>query len=109
MTINGMHGSDILNKEIFTKEPKPHDLQNRIEEMLAQFSPERKNSPKVQAALARIDDLTEKIMTVAGETRRELVGLYKETVTQTHLEQYESQVAILEAQNRDRIANLLGV
>ena len=106
--LNSMHGRNTLKNDIFMKDPKPHELQNRIEAMLAQFSPEWNSSQKVQETLARIDDLTEKIITVAGETRRELVGLYQETVIKSHLGQYESQVTLLEAQNRARIANLLG-
>ena len=38
--LNSMHGRNTLKNDIFMKDPKPHELQNRIEAMLAQFSPE---------------------------------------------------------------------
>lgn len=84
MAINGMHTSETLKQDIFQTEPKPLDLQMRMEKMLAQFSPERK-SQKVEEALANISRLTKEIGDIAGETREGLVDLYAETVIKTHL------------------------
>ncbi len=107
--LNGMYGSETLNGEIFQKNTlKPLELQSRIDAMLAQFSPERKNSPKVQEALDRIGSISETLVSLAGGTRAEIVGLYVETVKERHLSDYENKVAVLEAHQRSRIANILG-
>jgi DNA invertase Pin-like site-specific DNA recombinase len=107
MTFNGMHESETLKKDIFQAGPKALELQIRMESMLAQFSPETK-SQKVQEAFARITRLKKEIGEIAGETREGLVDLYAETVIKTRLSEYNNQVAILEAHQRSRVANLLG-
>lgn len=104
----GMHGSEILRDEIFQNTPKSLELQARIDAMLLQFSPKKENSPKVQEALNRIGSISEKLTSLAGETRAEIVSLYVETVTKTHLSDCASKVAILEAHQSTRIANILG-
>ena len=76
--------------------------------MLAQFSPEKTNSPQVQAVLGRIESISGTLAEIAGGTRAEIVNLYIETVTKTHLSDYSNKVAILEAHQRSRVADLLG-
>lgn len=105
---NGMNESETLKNAIFQNTPKSLELQAKIDAMLAQFSPEKTNSPKVQEALDRIGSISETLTSIAGETRAEIVSLYIETVTKTHLTDYSSKVAILEAHQRSRVADLLG-
>ncbi len=106
--LNGMHGSDTLKNDIFQNGPKSLELQMRIDNMLSQFSPEKKNSPRVQEALDRISSISDTLTSLAGETRAEIVSLYVETVTKTHLNNYSNNVAVLEAHQRSRIAWILG-
>ena len=106
---NGMHTSEVLNNEIFGKQPLVYKLQQDVDAILARFSPERKCGPKVQETLDRIATLSEIIASATGETRVELVSLYAETVTKTHLANYSKQVDILESHQRGRVANILGV
>lgn len=106
--MNGMHGSETLNNEIFQKGPKVPELQAKIDAMLLQFSPEAKKSPKVQEALNRIGSISDTIASVAEGTRADLVELYKNTVVETHLSDYSSKVAILESHQRNRVASVLG-
>ena len=39
MTINGMHGSEVLKNEIFKGQPTPSELQIKIDAMLHYLSP----------------------------------------------------------------------
>lgn len=108
MALNGMHASETLGKDIFQHNPKPLELQAKIDAMLAQFSPDGKKSPKVQEALSRISSISDTLTSLAGETRAEIVSLYVETVTATHLSDYSKKASILESHQRNRIANILG-
>ena len=105
--MNGMNGSETLNG-IFQKGPKVPELQAKIDAMLLQFSPEGKNSPKVQEALNRIGSISETLTSLVGGTRAEIVSLYTETVTTTRLSEYSNKVAILESHQRNRVSNILG-
>ncbi|MFA6090662.1 MAG: hypothetical protein WC774_02700 [Candidatus Gracilibacteria bacterium] len=107
-SVNGMHGSETLNSKIFKEQPGLIDLQIRINEKLAGLSPERKNSPKIQETLGRIESISETLASLVGETRAEIVNLYTETLTSTHLGDYSNKVAILESHQRARITNILG-
>jgi len=107
-SFSGMHGSETLRNDIFQNSPKNGELQVKIDTMLAQFSPKGTYSPKVQEALSRIGSISETLASLAGETRAEIVSLYIETVTKTHLSDYSNKVAVLESHQRNRIANILG-
>lgn len=108
MAPNGMCGSEVLNNEIFGSQPLMRKLQIDIDTILSKFSPERSCSPKVQETLSRIDSISQTLASISGETRAEIVSLYGETVTTTHLADYSAKVAFLESHQRSRIANILG-
>lgn len=107
MALNGMHTSEVLNKEIFNNQPRETELQKKIASMMHQFSPDNA-STKVQEVLNRIWSLWDTLTSLAGQTRAEIVSLYVETVTKTHLSDYSNKVAILEAHHSNRVANILG-
>ncbi len=104
MTVNGMHTSEVLNNEIFGKQPRISKLQQEVDSILSKFSPERASSPKIQEALSRINSISETLASISDETRTEIVKLYTDTVIGTHLGTYSNNVAILEAHQRNRIA-----
>lgn len=58
--------------------------------------------------MSRIDSISDTLASISGETRSEIVNLYIETVTATHLSDYSNKVAILESHQRNRITNILG-
>lgn len=107
-SVNGIHGSETLNSKIFKEQPGLVDLQIRINEKLALLSPERQNSPKVKEVMNRIEFISETLTSLVGEPRAEIVELYTETLTSTHLGNYSNKVAILESHQRNRITNILG-
>lgn len=101
MAVNGMHGSEVLNNEIFGEQPRVSELQQEVDRIIAELSPNRISSPKIQESLDRISSLSETLASVGGQTRVKLRELY---ITTTHLQGYKDQVAILEAHQRSRIA-----
>lgn len=103
-----MHTSEVLSNEIFGKQPLVCKLQQDIDTILSKFSPDRVCSPKIQETLGRINSISETLASLSGETRAEIVSLYTETVTTTHLTDYSSKVAILESHQKNRIAGILG-
>ncbi len=105
--LNNMHGSEVLNSKIFNNQPIQTELQKKIASMLDQFSPDN-TSAQVQEVLKRIWSLGDTLTSLAGQTRAEIVSLYTETVTKTHLSDYSNKVAILEAHHSNRIAIILG-
>lgn len=105
---NGMHGSETLSEKIFQSGPKTPELQTKINAMLLQFSPVAKNNPKAQEILGRIGSISETLTSIAGDTRKEIVALYMETVAEKHLSNYSQQVAMLELHQRNRVASVLG-
>jgi hypothetical protein len=108
MSVNGMHNSEALKQDIFGEQPLISHLQNDINAILAKFSPDRQSSPKIQEAMCRIESISDTIATLGDMTRKDIVSLYAETVINTHMSKYASNVAILEAHQQNRIANILG-
>ena len=102
-----MHTSEVLNNEIFGKQPRISKLQQEIDSILSRFSPERASSPKIQEALSRINSISETLASISDETRTEIVELYQDTVFKKHLNEYSGKVAVLEEHQRKRVYDLL--
>lgn len=105
--VNGIHGSDTLQNDIFGDSPRMVGLSEEIRKMLQQFSPEQTRSSVVSEKIERISAIADALQSVAWETRAGIVELYTETAIQRGLKNFESKVAILEKHQHDRVAEVL--
>jgi hypothetical protein len=106
-TVHGIHGSETLNTQIFDTQPRSTELWKKIEEMLAQLSPNQYINPIISEKINNICALSDTLEWIAWETRNNLVSLYVETVTERHIGEYKTKVTLLEEHQRTRVAEVL--
>jgi len=63
--VNGMHGSEALQNDIFGDSPRMVGLSEEVQKMLQQFSPEQTRSPAVSERINRISAIADALESVA--------------------------------------------